>query len=291
MRTSLKAAIGAAVLALSTASFADVSVIKTDNFKTVDNVIQKVDQKYGTKKVLTVFDIDNTLLTTGESDLGGDIWYEWQTGKLDVKPTEAQKVSCMYSDSMPLLFELMPMKLTEDGAAALIQNLNDRNQPMMALSSRSPLYRVATERELHSHKLDFTKNALAPKGAAHAPRYAKKFKRDTVYQNGVALTTGTNKGDYLEYILDTTGRKFDAIVFVDDGERNINAVKEKFSASKYKNVDVRLVNYTKIVDERVKQNGTVLTQKQADKMASDWDKLVDTLNAIYPERANGCLTR
>ena len=291
MHISLKAAVGAAILAMSTVSFADVSVIKTDNYKAVNKVFQQVDQKYGAKNVLAVFDIDNTLLTTGENDLGGDIWYEWQTGKLDVKPKEGQKVSCLYSDTLPLLFELMPMKTTEDGAVDLVKSLNDRGQTVMALSSRSPMYRVATERELHSHKFDFSKNALAPTGATVAPTYSKTFKRPTEYKHGVALTTGTNKGDYLEYILDTTGRKFDAIVFVDDGERNINAVKAKFSGSKYKNVDVRLVNYTKVVDDRIKQNGTVLTQKQADKMASDWDNLVNTLNTIYPERASGCLAR
>ncbi|MTI13147.1 DUF2608 domain-containing protein [Sansalvadorimonas verongulae] len=291
MHTTLKTVIGAAVLTMSTASFADVSVMKTDNYKAVDKVFQQVDQKYGAKNVLAVFDIDNTILTTGESDLGGDIWYQWQTGKLDVKPKSDQKVSCLYSDTLALLFELMPMKTTEDGAVELLKSLNNRGQTVMALSSRSPMYRVATERELHSHKFDFSKNALAPAGSTVAPTYAKTFKRPTEYKHGVALTTGTNKGDYLEYILDTTGRKFDAIVFVDDGERNIEAMKKKFSSSKYKSMDVRLVNYTKVIDDRIKQNGTVLTQEQADKMADDWDKLVNTLNSIYPERARGCLAR
>ncbi len=35
-----------------------------------------------------------------------------------------------------------------------------------------------------------------------------------------------------------------------------------------------IFHYTKVEDDRIKANGTVLTQKQVDKMASDWKQLI-----------------
>lgn len=58
---------------------ADVVVKETTKFQ---DVAAKVNQltKQG-EKPLIVIDIDNTLLTS-TSDIGGDIWYQWQRGKL-----------------------------------------------------------------------------------------------------------------------------------------------------------------------------------------------------------------
>ncbi|MBD1577488.1 DUF2608 domain-containing protein [Vibrio sp. S11_S32] len=283
----------ASVLAVAIASFsasAKVTTVETASYNKVANVIQQLDKQYQTKNVLVAFDIDNTLLTSSR-DLGGDIWYAWQTGKLPIKATKEQQVSCLYQDTIPMLYQLLPMKLTEPKAQQVVQDLNQNGQTVIAISARGPENRAATERELHSHKLDFSQHSLAPIGQTQAPIYVEKLDRPTTYMNGVALTTGMHKGKYLEHLLNKTQRHFDSIVFVDDGQANIDALKETFSQAKYDNVDMHLIHYTKVVDDRIAKNGAILTQVQADEMATDWQDLQTTLNAIYPDRAKGCLSR
>ncbi len=289
MQVFVKAALALTMAVVCSVSFAHVSVTETNRYDDVKAVLKKVDQQFGTNNVLAVFDIDNTLLTTGESDLGGDIWYQWQRGKLPIKPTAHQKVSCLFNSAIPMLYQLLPMKPTEPDAQSLVQYLANHNQTMLALSARGPENFSSTERELHRNRFDFSQNALAPEGSAEPPIYHKTFnKRETIYMDGVALTSGAHKGKYLSYLLDQTGRTFKSIVFVDDGQHNIDAMKETFSAPEFSAVDVRLIHYTKVADDRIKKNGTVLTKKQADEMASEWEQLNATLDAIYPERTEGC---
>lgn len=269
---------------------AAVTITDTNSFNTVSKITNSINQKYGSNKVLVVFDIDNTLLTTGKSDLGGDIWYQWQTDKLPIKPNEGQKVKCLYSDTIPMLYQLLPMTLTEPTVKKLINQLKTNNNTFFALSSRGNETRSATTRELNKHGLDFSKNSLAPQGSKQAPVYFKTLNRPTAYLNGVALTSGANKGQYIDFLLNKTKRKFDALIFVDDGQHNIETVKETFSSDKYANMDTQLIHYTKIVNDRIKKNGAVLTQPQAAKMDQDWKALETTLNTIYPERTEGCLS-
>ena len=278
-------------VAFASSAQAKVNVIEANRYQQIEHHINTLDEKYGAKNVLVVFDIDNTLLTTGSSDLGGDIWYQWQTGKLPIKASKKEKVACLYSDTIPMLYQLLPMKLTEPAVKSVITDLTERGNTFFALSSRGPENRAATERELNKQGLDFSQHSLAPAGATQAPIYVKTFHRPTSYLNGVALTSGADKGKYLDFLLKKTARKFDALIFVDDGKHNIDAVSREFHIDKYQSMDTQLIHYTKVVDDRIKANGAVLTQKQADKMAQDWQKLKQTLDAIYPERAHGCMSK
>ena len=105
----------AALCALSIAgnAYADVTVKETDKFQDVAEKVSQLTAKG--ESPLIVIDIDNTLLTS-TSDIGGDIWYQWQRGKLDVKPSAEDKVGCLFEDSIGLLYELVPMKIIEDNA-------------------------------------------------------------------------------------------------------------------------------------------------------------------------------
>ena len=98
----------------------EVTVAEADTFDEIAPVVANLNSLYGAENVLIVADIDNTLLTSA-TDLGGDIWYQWQRGKLAVKPTEQQKVSCLFEDAISLLYELGPMNLTEQQVPALLR--------------------------------------------------------------------------------------------------------------------------------------------------------------------------
>ena len=76
-------------------------------FNQIAPVVQTLNQQYKPENVLIVSDIDNTLLTN-KGGLGGDIWYQWQRGKLAIKPRNDQKVKCLFEDAIGLLYELLP---------------------------------------------------------------------------------------------------------------------------------------------------------------------------------------
>ncbi len=264
-----------------------VKVHSTTDFMKVDEAINGLIEQYGTSEVLLVLDIDNTLLTSSV-DLGGDVWYQWQRGELDIKPTEDQKVDCLFEDAIGLLYELNPMKLTDHRIAKLIKNWQEQGLTLFALTSRHPKYRAATERELVRNGLDLTKTALKPFGL-ELPVMRVKLDREMSYMKGIMMTTGMNKGVMLKYLLSETGRSFKAIVFVDDSEKNISNLNTTFSDC---DVDMNIFHYKKIIEDRKLANGgVILTKDQAEQMSTDWKELNHLLIKLFPDRnlRSGCL--
>ncbi|GAB3528113.1 DUF2608 domain-containing protein [Photobacterium alginatilyticum] len=268
-------------------TFADVVVKETDKFQDVADKVSALTAK--AENPLVVIDIDNTLLTT-TSDLGGDIWYQWQRGKLDVKPADGAKVDCLFQDSIGLLYELVPMKTIEDNVPATVRGWQDSGVTVMALTSRSPNYRYATEREMYRNQYDMTISPLKEKGSDDIPVYIDNPKRALSYINGIMMTTGMNKGTMLKYVLDKTDQKFSQVVFVDDSKKNVVNMEKAYKDDA--SVDMTIFHYTKVEDDRVAKYGSVLTQAQASKMASDWKELNQILDKVAPARiGDTCLGR
>lgn len=269
--------------------FANATVRQVDAFQPVIAQVEQWQKQYGTDQVLIVLDIDNTILTSSV-DLGGDIWYQWQRGKLDIKPTDEQQVKCLFKDSIGLLYELGTMNLTEQHLPKIISTWQEQGLSLMALTSRAPKYRAATERELYNKGIQLNWTALAPDGEP-TPVYREKVGRELSYMQGIMMTSGLHKGEMLDWILKKTGRSFKAIVFVDDSEKNIKAVHETFQNQNTTNIQI--FHYQRIESQRIEKYGTVLTQKQADQMADDWELLNLMLNKLFPQRDTGeaCLSK
>lgn len=302
-------ALGASLMANAQA---DVEVISSDAFADVKKLVEAKQLEYGIDQVLLVFDIDNTLLT-GTQDLGSDVWYQWQTGVFpELKPTgdDALKGRCLLN-AIGLLYELSPMIPTEPQVPDLLQDWAARGFTVMALTSRGPAYRAATERELgratstsgQSLLKTLSKSALAPigesapvyrfkvnsKGKSRKSANAKATRREVSYMNGVMMTSGMHKGSMLEAILQKTNRHFNAIIFVDDTRKNVVRLQESFE--KRDDVDMNVVYYQRIEEERKHHNekvtgqAVVLSTLQAKAMAEQWKTLNRTLHELYPNRA------
>ena len=292
--TALRSLFFALVLAASGCSGtpstidSEVIVAEADTFDVIAPVVAKLNSQYGAENVLIVADIDNTLLTSATA-LGGDIWYQWQRGKLAVKPTPEQQVSCLFEDTISLLYELAPMKLTEPQVPVLLNNWQEAGNTLLLLTSRAPKNRPATERELLRHGIDISQAALTPVDNAN-PVYRQKLEREMSYSRGLMMTTGMNKGTMLKWLLNTTERQFNAIVFVDDSHTNIENMD---NAWQQHNTDMRIFHYTHVEAERIKLQEQVLTEVQAERMASDYARLMATINTVFPDRSNNgqCLNR
>jgi hypothetical protein len=256
-----------------------ISQTDVQSFSQIEPDVATLNAKYGADNVLIVLDIDNTILTNSV-DIGSDIWYQWQRRYLDLKPDDSQEVKCLFEDSIGLLYELSPMLLTEANLPELISRWQNNNT-VFALTSRAPKYRAATERELINKGIDFDSSALSPLGQ-NTPVYREKLAREFSYMKGIMMTSGMNKGEMLSFILAKTKRSFDAIVFVDDSEKNIINVFNQFKNQT--DVETHIYHYVKIEQQRELEFGAVLTKQQADKMTNDWLSLNKTLNAIFPNR-------
>jgi hypothetical protein len=253
------------------------------DYKFIDKTVNEKITEYGANNVLVVMDIDNTILTS-DTDLGSDIWYQWQRGELDIKPTAEQKLpdACLFNEAIGLLYELGTMTLTDSLLPGYILEWQSDGVTLFALTSRSPNYRAATERELKRNNVDLTVSELnTADGSKLFFNYT--LNRSLSYYNGIFMTSGMNKGEMLAYILGRSGRQFKAIIFIDDTRKNIDAVKTRYSSCN--TFDIVLFQYNKIISERLRRNiNVILTKAQADQMADEWDILVNTLNTIFPER-------
>lgn len=264
---------------------AAVSIIKTTDYAIVEDVIRQQDIKYKPENVLLVFDIDNTLLTSGIK-LGGDIWYQWQTGKLPNKPGVGEKVPCLYDNAITLLYELGPMNLTEPQLPALMRQWQQKHT-VFALTSRSQDTQSSTLRELKRHDLDFSVSPLAEPGTT-VPFEKGKLKRSWLYTQGVLFSSGQDKGIVLDFLLNKTGRHFKSIVFVDDGVANITAVQKMFSSASWSDVETIGVHYTRVEDALIARQGMVLTPDQARTLAQEWAALTKSLTTVFPDRNQLC---
>jgi hypothetical protein len=261
----------------------NVEMSIVSNFSKVDSLINEKVKKHGIRDVLVVLDIDNTLLTSS-SDLGGDFWYQWQNGELEIKPTPQQKLrqDCLFDEAISLLYELGTMNLTDSLIPGYLRNWQQSKVTIFALTSRSPKCRAATERELLRNNIDLTTSELKTVDE-NSLSVNYKLKREVSYMNGIFMTSGLNKGDMLSHIIGKSGKTFKAIIFVDDSKKNVDAVREKYSNCG--NVDITILHYNKVVSERLKRNNNqIITQEQTDKMYSDWVYLLRTLNTVFPER-------
>jgi hypothetical protein len=253
------------------------------DFKTVDLAIEEKIARYGAENVLVVMDIDNTILTS-DTDLGSDIWYQWQSDELPLKPSPEQKLTkdCLFNEAIGLLYELGTMSLTDTLLPAYISKWQSQEVTLFALTSRSPACRAATERELAKNGIDLSETELKTLDGSEL-FLSYKLSRELSYYNGIMMTSGMHKGEMLAHILGRSGRAFKAIIFVDDTRKNIDAVRSTYEGNSH--VDVMLFYYRKIITERRRlNNDTILTPRQAEKMDQDWDTLIRMLNTLFPDR-------
>ncbi|WP_340676672.1 DUF2608 domain-containing protein [Paraglaciecola sp.] len=257
-----------------------VKIVETTRFQDVADISKQKIAAYSSQNVLIVVDIDNTLLTSN-SDLGGDIWYQWQREQLNIKPKAEQKVKCLFEDSISLLYELSPMQLIEEAVPQQIKQWQAQGITLFALTSRSPNTRAATIRELTRADFDMSKTALTTR--AQVPLWLhEELPREMTYMQGVMMTSGMNKGEMLSYILNRAQRHFDAILFVDDSQKNVDNLYAEFSARA--DTDMTIFHYTKVEKDRIKAQGSILSQSQADQMDMQWQQLNQVLNSIFPAR-------
>ena len=222
----------------------------------------------GKENVLVVFDIDNTLLAM-EQGLGADQWYEWQKELNNNDRCNPQNVGNRFAVQGALYF-VSAMRSTQDDGAAQVRAIQDQGIAVISLTSRGMEYQLQTFRELRRNGFSFGYSAIGPPGGYDKPFIPVKDGRFSLYEDGVFLTAGQHKGQMLYALLEKTGTPMPAvIVMADDKQKNLDAVKETFSAL---NIPVHAWRYT-AEDENVKYF-------DPDQANAQWKSIEDALRHV-----------
>jgi len=211
---------------------ADLADVKTDSLKLA--------QQVGKENVIVVFDIDNTLLAM-EQGLGADQWYDWQKNLSKEDRCNPQNVGNRFAVQGAMYF-VSAMRSTQQDGADQVRAIQEQGIAVIALTSRGQDYQLQTFRELRRNDFSFTYSAIGPAGGYDKPFIPVEDGRLSLYEDGVFLTAGQHKGRMLYALLEKTGTQLPAvIVMADDKQKNLDAVKETFSAL---DVPVRAWRYT-----------------------------------------------
>lgn len=225
------------------------------------------------KRVLVVFDIDDTLLTV-PGDLGSE---GWLGGKLDEAKGEQRDV-ILYEQTLWLT--LAGLKPTQDDGPQRVRDLQSAGIPVYTLSARGSELRGATERALMAVGYDFS---MAPEcvkplctrrgrlGDDEIRKAAQKLKvalpegphRDITVSDGIMLAAGQDKGEMVQLLAASIAKKpFTDIVFVDDSRRNIDDVVR--AATTTSKITFHVFRYEKIWPRNVDLHDNPARLKAAD---------------------------
>ena len=220
-------------------------IIQTRDYETADLAditthTKKLAQMTGKENILVVFDIDNTLLAM-EQGLGSDQWYEWQKELSKESPCSPQYVGDRFAVQSALYFA-SAMRPTQENGSDQVKAIQDQDVAVISLTSRGPDFQLQTFRELRRNNFNFSYTAIGPAGGYDELFIPVEEGRASLYEDGVFMTAGQHKGQMLSVLLQKTGTRMPGvIVMVDDKQKNLDAVKETFSAL---NVPVHAWRYT-----------------------------------------------
>ncbi len=232
------------LLVISFANFAHESLI-SDRYDLVLEKIEKIQKDFPGEEIVVVSDLDNTILKPLHL-LGSDQFYEWQAELLKTHPKEADfKDFSEFTDFHSKAMQLTKMALTDEKIPEILDELKKRKVSMIVLSSRGPIYRSLTERDLGAEgisfkELTFLKNLEEPSTIIND--------REVNFMNGICLSSGLNKGVAIGYLLGKAqDRKIKHLVFIDDIERHTVNVFNYFTGPENKSEikNVITIRYSK----------------------------------------------
>jgi len=228
--------------------------LETNSISEVYEKVQELNHKYGSDKVLVVFDIDNTILAA-KSELGSDQWFSWQEKLLFSKSKDPKLISRDFSELLKaqgLLFYAEGMRRPEGKLTSqTIRKIQGAKNFVFALTSRGRQFAYQTIRELLENNIRFEtapkfikrfylpQTAFNPSSVFKEYGFKKKDKkrfklgksREVQYLDGVFYTSGLHKGVMLKIFIKEANLFPKAIVFMDDKKKHTERVQDVFKDS------------------------------------------------------------
>ncbi len=253
---SLTATVGCASLPSSRQDGDPTIAVVTDDLSVpVQAALQARQQG---KRVLVVFDIDDTLLTMPQ-DLGSDAWFNRRAAATG---GSADAFDHLLAEQR-LLFQGGRMRTTQDETAALVSRLQQAGIDVYALTARGYDMRDLAEASLESAGIHL---AAAPecgpplcsrRGRIHDADIRRAARtslieldnpernfRPVSVSDGMMLVAGQDKGVFLQLLMASLpGPRYSAVYFIDDSERNVSDVLRQARSS---GLPVHVYHYTRM---------------------------------------------
>lgn len=193
------------------------------------------------RRVLLVFDIDNTLLTMPQY-LGSDRWFNHNAALIQSGSNPDFQSMDQLIAAQAMLFGLSSMELTQPDIPDLIARAQTAGVDIMLLSARGPDFFDLSVRELRRNSVRWQAPTVCAfflcsvDGRYDETALRRAFTqtglpmpaappRPIVIADGVMLAAGQNKGAMLDLLITALGQdRISQVVFVDDSERNVTAV-------------------------------------------------------------------
>ncbi|MHC4939471.1 MAG: DUF2608 domain-containing protein [Planctomycetota bacterium] len=251
---------------------------ETSEFATVMKTCGEMIERHGKSRVLVVLDIDNTLLTM-DQDLGGDAWFNWQTGLLKTAPESDLLVAKDFQGLLRvqgILFSLGSMHPPEKRMPEDVRKLRESGVEVKALTSRGPEFSNATMRVLARHGYEFSPGGhrselpdIRGLNPEEMDRFGMRKRRPVLYRNGVYLAAGQHKGAIIRSFWQHGKRRYKSIVFVDDHKKHVDRVRDAF---KDHEVELKCFRYGR-VDPQVER----FNKSDKKDVTAKWRKLEEAI--------------
>lgn len=223
---------------------ADFETLSLNNYQEIAKVFKQETEKYSSKEVLFIFDLDRTMIHSidclGAKDDSNKFFRFEKTVE-----------NCPASITSPLLIEIL-------------SNLQKENYPVMALTARRDKILKGTLAQLEDRLILSEENPASLRITfPTAPSYSNrkktiKFKQQgregilnktLVIKRGVSMASGANKGLALQAFTKSLGKKntFKKLIFIDDDKKNINHLEKAYSDSKD---SILIIHYTEFEKEK-----------------------------------------
>lgn len=187
------------------------TIIEAPNFKDLNN--------YVTPNTLVILDIDDTLLIPTQS-LGTDVWFRHRWNQYKVAGESASDALEKALAEWEGIRQLTQVKIVEEGTAAIIKNLQDKQITVMGLTTQGLALATCTIHNLAS--LDI----ILAKTAPSKDDYYFMNGEGVLYRQGILFTSGTVKGVALVNYLDHINYRPKRIVFINDKATHLRDVEE-----------------------------------------------------------------
>lgn len=210
-----------------------------------------------TPSTLLIVDIDDTLLVP-EQTIGSDVWFmhRWKDHQAAGLSHDDAKERALAE--WEAVRHLTKMRLVEEGSGKVIADLQDKELPIMGLTSQGMALATRTVMHLKSVGIDLSITAPAGEDVLVISSH-----HSVLYRKGILFTSGSPKGAALTKFFEQIGCHPQRIVFIDDREANLKDVEAaaeamgiEFIGLRYSHEDKRIASFSKEVGDIQWNNST-----------------------------------
>lgn len=172
------------------------------------------------KDAWVLLDIDDTLLVPNQM-LGSDEWFGYQMKKHEQAGLSKDESLQKVINEWQSIRYITKMRLVEKETSQIIQTLQKKGHPVMALTTQEYALATRTQELLKEQQIDLSQSA--PSKSAHL---FHKTERSILYRDGILFTSGGSKGESLLEFIEQIGYSPKCIIFVDDKASHLKDVEK-----------------------------------------------------------------